>query len=95
MTHARRAMSRDETMYADAEKFDPERFLGKRGEGVLDPRQFTLGMGRRRCPGSTIADSFGFLAVASMLAVFDISKALDENGQEITPALEFDNASTS
>ncbi|KZV91424.1 cytochrome P450 [Exidia glandulosa HHB12029] len=89
------AFSRDEEMYPDPDKFDPERFLGKRGEGVLDPRLYTFGLGRRRCAGVPLADSFTFLAVTSILTVFNISKALDENGQEITPGLKWDNASTS
>jgi hypothetical protein len=39
----------------------------------------------RICPGMHFADASLFITIASILAVFDISKALDEQGEEITP----------
>jgi len=73
------AMSRDETIYED-----PERFLAP-GEEVLDPRLFAFGFGRRACIGRHFAESAIFMAFASILAAFDISKAIDENGREVEP----------
>lgn len=51
MDRIHRAMCRDETIYEDAETFNPERFEGERGSKVLDPRSFVFGFGRRynRC----------------------------------------------
>lgn len=40
-------------------------------------------------------DSFLFLAIVSILSVFSIAKPLDENDEEITPELKFDDALTS
>lgn len=53
--YSRRAMSRDEARYPDAEKFVPERFLD--AEGRLtddDPGEFIFGFGRRRCAGKPL-----------------------------------------
>ena len=43
------AISRDESMFPDAEAFRPERFLrdGKPNPDVPDPDQFSFGFGRR------------------------------------------------
>ncbi|KZV87066.1 cytochrome P450 [Exidia glandulosa HHB12029] len=86
------AFAHDESMYPESHKFDPDRYLGTRGEGVVDPRQFVFGLGRRRCPGVAVAESFTFLAVASLLSVFNFKKAVDAEGREITPAFDFDDA---
>lgn len=37
-----------------------------------------------------LAETSVFLATASLLYVFHISKAKDENGVEITPEIEYD-----
>ncbi|KDQ08522.1 hypothetical protein BOTBODRAFT_563706 [Botryobasidium botryosum FD-172 SS1] len=79
------AISRDETLYKDPERFWPERFEGEAGKDVIDPFTFALGFGRRICPGLHFVHSMAFIVIASILANFDISKALDENGQEIEP----------
>ncbi len=39
----------------------------------------------RVCPGKSLADSFVWLAIATSLATVDISRALDDAGNEITP----------
>ena len=39
----------------------------------------------RECPGKMLADNTLFIAIAMMLATFDISKAKDESGREIEP----------
>jgi hypothetical protein len=40
-------------------------------------------------PGQHMAESSLFIACAMSLAVFDISKGVDEFGREIEPVLEF------
>ncbi|KAN0076772.1 Cytochrome P450 [Tylopilus felleus] len=76
------AMLRDERTYKDPLEFKPERFLGDDQE----PHPFTVsfGFGRRRCPGLFFAQSTLWLICAQSLAVFDISKHV-ENGVEVTP----------
>ncbi|KDQ12026.1 hypothetical protein BOTBODRAFT_34885 [Botryobasidium botryosum FD-172 SS1] len=83
------AISRDETIYEEPEKFRPERFLVP-GKDVLDPNLYVFGLGRRICIGRYFANSTIYLAAASILATFDISKARDENGREITPEMELE-----
>ncbi|KDQ14757.1 hypothetical protein BOTBODRAFT_32517 [Botryobasidium botryosum FD-172 SS1] len=83
------AMSRDETTYADPDRFWPERYEGEKGKDVLDPRLFVFGFGRRTCAGAHFAESSLFMAISCILATFDISKARDEQGQEIEPEISF------
>jgi len=78
------AISRDESMYPDPERFWPERYANPDKE-VLDPRSFVFGYGRRACPGLHYADSAMFMAIVSILAMFDLSRAHDEYGNVIEP----------
>ncbi|EJD39103.1 cytochrome P450, partial [Auricularia subglabra TFB-10046 SS5] len=76
----------DPVKYPDPMKFDPGRFLRGDVSGVNDdPKVHAFGYGRRECPGLYIADSSVWLLVATTLAVFDISKAIDDHGNPITP----------
>lgn len=89
------AFSRDKTMYPEPDEFRPERFEGEKGKTVVDPREFTFGLGRRRCPGIALADSLTFIFMTSILSVFDILKPIDESGNEYTPPFEFEPTLTS
>ncbi|KAJ7445000.1 cytochrome P450 [Mycena galericulata] len=84
------AILHDETMYPDPYAFKPERFLlnGKPNPAVRDP-QAAFGFGRRICPGRHMAASSIWIAVVSILAVFDINKAIGEDGQAIEPSYEY------
>jgi len=82
------AISRDEAIYDEPEKFYPERFLVP-GKDVLDPHLYMFGLGRRICIGRHFADSAIFMAAASILAAFDISKAKGKDGKEIIPEMKF------
>ena len=44
----------------------------------------------RICPGLYLAENSLFLATATILYVFNISKAKDGNGAEIIPPIEYD-----
>ncbi|KAJ7805524.1 cytochrome P450 [Mycena olivaceomarginata] len=84
------AILHDEAMYPDPYAFKPERFLldGKLNPSVRSP-QASFGFGRRICPGRHMAISSMWITIASMLAVFDITKAVDEHGQVIEPSYEY------
>ncbi|KAJ6520766.1 cytochrome P450 [Mycena vulgaris] len=80
------AMLHDEAVYPDPHVFKPERFLvnGQLNPDVRDP-EVVFGFGRRACPGRHMAWDTLWIMVASMLAVFDIKKAVDEDGKPIEP----------
>ncbi|KAG2064898.1 cytochrome P450 [Suillus decipiens] len=84
------SMLNDPHTYANPSQFDPERFLAKDGkEPETEPRTVCFGFGRRqylsRC--LHLADASIWISTAMSLAVFDISKVV-ENGIEITPEVE-------
>jgi len=109
----RRAVFRNESVYPNAHKFNPNRFLkdGQINLDVKDPEQLVFGWGRRYfysqqplffllhfggdayfsriCPGRHFALRVIFLTIAHILAVFDISKCLDEDGNPIVPDGEY------
>ncbi|KAI0060062.1 cytochrome P450 [Artomyces pyxidatus] len=74
------AMLHDPTIFPDPEAFKPEHFLGHASD--LFP-EVAFGFGRRVCPGQHMARTSVWIAVASVLAAFDISPAVDEYGREI------------
>ncbi|KAJ7495387.1 cytochrome P450 [Mycena latifolia] len=84
------AILHDEVMYPDPYAFKPERFLldGKPNPAVRDP-DAAFGFGRRVCPGRHLATSSVWITVVSILATFDIQKAVDEVGSIIEPTYEF------
>jgi cytochrome P450 len=71
----------DPAVYAEPEKFDPERFLSPRNEP--DPGLQAFGYARRICPGRFFADASLYLNIVKCLAAFNIKRALDRNGEEI------------
>jgi len=77
------AVSRDPGIYPDPEEWRPERFLDK-SKDILDPWDFIFGYGRRRCPGSPMADAVLFTLFATVLATFEIKPS----GQMINDGLE-------
>ncbi|KAJ7888842.1 cytochrome P450 [Mycena leptocephala] len=80
------AILHDEVMYPDPYEFKPERFLldGKPNPAIRNP-DAAFGFGRRMCPGRHMATSSVWIAVASILATFDITKAVGEDGKVIEP----------
>ncbi|KAJ7764910.1 cytochrome P450 [Mycena metata] len=84
------AILHDEVMYPEPNSFKPERFLldGKLNPEVRDPDS-AFGFGRRICPGRHMAISSLWITVASILSVFDITKAVGEDGQIIEPTYEY------
>ncbi|KAL0066309.1 hypothetical protein AAF712_006740 [Marasmius tenuissimus] len=84
------AILHDEKMYPDPYAFKPERWIK---DGKINPaiRDITsgFGFGRRICPGRYLAMSTMYITAASILAAFEISKEVDENGEVIEPKVEF------
>ncbi|KAI0637905.1 cytochrome P450 [Trametes polyzona] len=78
----------DPNTYADPMRFNPDRFISAEGrEAERDPRDFCFGFGRRRCPGVFFAEASIFAACAMALAVYNISKVV-ENGEVVEPSME-------
>ncbi|CAE6495813.1 unnamed protein product [Rhizoctonia solani] len=80
------AMSRDEKMYNNPEKFDPDRFL----DPAVSPCP-VFGFGRRQCPGIHFAESSVFIIIASLLSTFNFQVPKDTKGEAIIPKLVSDN----
>ena len=86
-----RAILHDPETYPEPDKFKPERFLDEDGT-VRDDPMLTLvfGVGKRICPGRHLVDATLFIVASSILSVFDVAKAKDENGNEIPVKLAID-----
>jgi cytochrome P450 len=79
-----RAILHDPKLYPDLDEFKPERFINEDGTVRDDPTlSLAFGIGRRICPGRHFVDAVIFIAAASVLSVFNVTKAKDENGLEI------------
>ncbi|KAJ7720165.1 cytochrome P450 [Mycena metata] len=88
------ALMHDETVYPEPNSFKPERFLldGKLNPAIRDPETVVFGFGRRACPGLHLATASLWITMASILSAFNISKALDDDGNEIEPSYEYEPA---
>ncbi|KAL5512341.1 hypothetical protein ACEPAG_3333 [Sanghuangporus baumii] len=84
-------MMHDERNYAEPEIFDPDRFIQSADDAppVLDPTMAVFGFGRRICPGRHFAEAFLWIAMASILSVYDILPIQDEHGKDILPKALF------
>ena len=86
-------MLHDPELYPDPEAFKPDRFLDEDGTFRDDPLlSLAFGAGRRLCPGRHFVDATLFVLTASVLSVFDVTKAKDKNGNEIPVAVEPPNS---
>ncbi|KAI0264154.1 cytochrome P450 [Gloeopeniophorella convolvens] len=78
------AILHDPEAYPDPDTFSPERFLNEDGSVRDDPAlSFAFGVGRRICPGRYLVDATLFIVVASVLSVFNLTKAKDKYGHDI------------
>ncbi|THH14926.1 hypothetical protein EW146_g5474 [Bondarzewia mesenterica] len=73
------AMLHDELTFPEADKFKPEHFLDTSSKFP----EVAFGFGRRICPGRYMARGSIWIAIASILATLDISKAVDKDGKVI------------
>ncbi|KAI0659485.1 cytochrome P450 [Cubamyces menziesii] len=86
------AILHDENTFPDPDAFIPERFLNPDGSLRTEMRDAELaafGFGRRICPGRHLACASIWIAIASVLSTFTLSKAVDENGNVIEPSGEY------
>ncbi|KAJ6553092.1 cytochrome P450 [Mycena capillaripes] len=84
------AILHDEAVYPDPYTFNPDRYLlnGKLNLEMPSP-EIVFGFGRRICPGRHMASLSVWISVASILATFDITKAVGEDGKIIEPIFEY------
>ncbi|KAG7442660.1 cytochrome P450 [Guyanagaster necrorhizus] len=86
-----RAMLIDISVYGESpDVFNPDRFLkdGNINPDITHPQE-AFGFGRRICPGQEVAEASIWMNIASILAVFDVTKAVDDNGHVVEPSGEF------
>ncbi|CAA7258706.1 unnamed protein product [Cyclocybe aegerita] len=88
------AILHDETMYPEPFDFQPERFLQSKdgGKDGVCPDPFIMGafgFGRRICPGRYLALNSAWIAIASILSLYTISKFVEEDGTVVEPTVEF------
>jgi cytochrome P450 len=68
-------------MYPEPDIFKPERFMNPNGTLREDPvLTSSFGFGKRICPGRHLAEATLFMAIASLLSVFNIKKSNDTDG---------------
>ena len=84
MRQTDRAVLHDPELYPEPEEFKPDRFLNEDGTFRDDPiLTLAFGAGRRICPGRHFVDAELFVMTASVLSVFNVTRAKDKNGNEI------------
>ncbi|KAG5650875.1 hypothetical protein H0H81_010675 [Sphagnurus paluster] len=85
------AILHNEAAYPDPFTFNPDRFMkdGKLNEDIKDPASAAFGFGRRICPGRYMGFSAVWITIASLVAAFDIGKAVDADGNVIEPSYEY------
>ncbi|KAH9163802.1 cytochrome P450 [Lactarius sanguifluus] len=82
-----RAVLHDPELYPDPEAFNPDRFLNEDGTFRDDPMiSLAFGAGRRICPARHLVDVILFVVTASVLSVFNVTRAKDKDGNEIPVA---------
>ncbi|KAF9072873.1 cytochrome P450 [Rhodocollybia butyracea] len=84
------AVMHNEEIYPSPFEFSPERYLGRDPSGNQvnpDPRKFAFGYGRRVCPGQALADDTVYIAVVSILTLFNVGPLKSEDAPKYTPYL--------
>ncbi|KAE9399411.1 cytochrome P450 [Gymnopus androsaceus JB14] len=91
-------MLRDEKTYGpNAHLFEPKRWLLKGSDQrgwklnpeMREPTGISFGFGRRVCPGKHMALSSFWLSASSLLHSFNITPAIDKDGNPIEPKVEY------
>ncbi|KAF8069228.1 cytochrome P450 [Lyophyllum atratum] len=85
------AYTHDPNLYPDPFEFTPSRFLPTPQGTPLppDPRLYIFGFGRRRCPGSELADNGLYMMMTTVLALFKILPEVGGDGEDVMPPVEY------
>lgn len=84
------AMSRDEDVYKNPDIFNPDRYMPADDGGYGEPfLNGSFGFGRRICVGRHLAMASIWIFLATLVATTDINKAVDSEGKELEPIVEF------
>ncbi|PPQ74384.1 hypothetical protein CVT24_000838 [Panaeolus cyanescens] len=79
------SMSKDEEMFPNPDKYEPERYLNPDPKLPKPNTTFFFGFGRRICPGMHVAQNTLFIAIARLLWAYDIVPPKDQSGNRILP----------
>ncbi|CAA7269235.1 unnamed protein product [Cyclocybe aegerita] len=83
------AMAHNPQKYDRPEDFNPDRFFGNDSKLNDDEVPYAFGFGRRLCPGRYMASATLpnqiWLSVATVLALFNIQRTKDADGNEVCP----------
>ncbi|KAK0235466.1 cytochrome P450 [Armillaria nabsnona] len=77
----------NEKWYPDPHTFNPSRHLTAQPPPL--PTTLAFGWGRRSCPGSHLAESTVFMAIAMTLATCDILPSVDAQGNDVLPSVMY------
>ncbi|KAF7334294.1 Cytochrome P450 [Mycena sanguinolenta] len=79
------AILHDEKVFPEPFKFRPERYLTDGSQEAVSTVVAAFGI----CPGMHIAENSVFIAIATILCMFRISKSVDEQGNVVEPVVEY------
>ncbi|KAI0261116.1 cytochrome P450 [Gloeopeniophorella convolvens] len=66
------SIARDPSVYADGDRFDPQRWIDEKGHINESPKFPNFGFGRRVCPGLALATKSMFITTAQLFHAFKI-----------------------
>ena len=79
----------DKERFVDPENFRPERFLDENGKYNRDDTLIFFGIGKRFCPGESLAKNLEFIFFVSLLQKFNLSLPEGEPKPSLSPESGF------
>ncbi|KAL0953294.1 hypothetical protein HGRIS_004543 [Hohenbuehelia grisea] len=85
------SMLHDEEQYPNPQTFDPSRYLKQEqaGRSINPVPELAFGFGRRICPGRFLALDSIWIIIATVLSVYEITKARDTAGNVLEPQVSY------